>query len=171
MLMRGEDHPEKEIGAVVGIDRAGVLADPPDAGLLSPGLLKYGSGVDIVAVVAPEALLQQATTALQALLNDPVIVGAARVGCDLRMIARGVGDSRRTVFSIVNRGYDDTPDVFEDFLRILAPLGVSGEIVHVSSVAPVNPLAELFRARGFLGIGKAYPVEAIVKLEITEFFC
>ena len=57
---------------------------------MSPGLLEYRPGIDIVAVVAPEALLQQATTALQTLLNDPVFFECAQA-FGARIVREGGG--------------------------------------------------------------------------------
>ena len=164
----GENDPEKEVGAVVGVDGAGVLSNPADPGFLRPGLLQHRAGIDVVAVLSREAFSQQAAAALQPFFDDPVVIGAAGIGGYFGPVTRGIGDPDGAAVSVVHRGHDDAAGALEHFPYILAALGVSSEVVHVSRVAPIEPLSEMVGAWSAPGVGESNPVETVFEKEFTE---
>ncbi|MAM46723.1 MAG: hypothetical protein CMJ91_08665 [Planctomycetes bacterium] len=70
--------------------------------------------------------------------------------------------------SVVHRGHDDAAGALKHFLYILAALGVSSEVVHVSRVAPIEPLSEMVGAWSAPGVGESNPVETVFEKEFTE---
>src|SRR5688572_26614312 len=75
---------EKEIGAMGGIDKAGIFADPADAGALGEIPLEERTRVGIPAVLnrTPNLLFDKFNKGLHSRWQDVVIICAAGIGSD-----------------------------------------------------------------------------------------
>ena len=127
--------------------QVGVLALPADAGGGGQRLFHHRGGVDEHLHVAARLGDEPARQALEALLDDVVIVVALGIDRDRAAIAGAEHGQGIAVRAVIHPEHDDGPHLRPHHPGIAAPFGTRGHPFHVAVMAfveePGEPVARL----------------------------
>lgn len=80
-----DEFAKQEIGAKAGVDQAGILSNPADAGVRGPGAFEHGAGVCVTACVRAEFFADEQTAEFfETAFEDVMIVATSGVAGNVR---------------------------------------------------------------------------------------
>ena len=156
-----DDLAEEQPRAELGVDQAGVLADPAEPGVLRVDALLHRAGVDVARGLERLGRHRRAS-------RPAARRGAPRARRDSRRPRRSAtcapapagSSSRVRAIGVVERaGHDDAARAGHDVPHVAAQLGRLRQPAHLAGVAAVEPFAEERQLGKAVGGGDAAQVE------------